>query len=152
MSILIGFGLSVNVIIWLIWTSILQALHEVETVADATNEHPLALLAEQSKKLLQKEATMFMPILSQRHPQAIVVSASLLHRLYGNKLVSLYWVGWVVNLHYSSFANCVFEMLLRKSGSWIKLHLFRNLSSMVLNILLRMLYRYFRLLTALSSM
>ncbi|KAI8546001.1 hypothetical protein RHMOL_Rhmol07G0081800 [Rhododendron molle] len=63
-----------------------RALHEVETVADATNEHPLALLAEQSKKLLQKEATMFMPILSQRHPQAIVVSASLLHRLYGNKL------------------------------------------------------------------
>lgn len=39
-----------------------------------------------------------------------------------------------------------------KCGSWIKLHLFRNLSSMVLNILLRMLYQYFRLLTALSSM
>ncbi|XP_058226009.1 protein unc-13 homolog isoform X1 [Rhododendron vialii] len=67
-------------------TAFTRALHEVETVADATNEHPLALLAEQSKKLLQKEATMFMPILSQRHPQAIVVSASLLHRLYGNKL------------------------------------------------------------------
>ncbi|PSS09914.1 Transcription elongation factor like, partial [Actinidia chinensis var. chinensis] len=65
-----------------------RALQEVETTADATNEHPLALLAEQTKKLLKKDATMFMPILSQRHPQAIVVSASLVHKLYWNKLKS----------------------------------------------------------------
>ncbi|GFZ02442.1 hypothetical protein Acr_15g0010500 [Actinidia rufa] len=65
-----------------------RALQEVETTADATNEHPLALLAEQTKKLLKKDATMFMPILSQRHPQAIVLSASLVHKLYWNKLKS----------------------------------------------------------------
>ncbi|CAK7336489.1 unnamed protein product [Dovyalis caffra] len=53
---------------------------------DAIDEHPLALLAEEIKKLLKKESTIFTPILSQRNPQAIVVSASLLHRLYGNKL------------------------------------------------------------------
>ncbi|PON53330.1 hypothetical protein PanWU01x14_203370 [Parasponia andersonii] len=53
---------------------------------DTKREHPLALLAEESKKLLKKDSTTFLPILSQRHPQATVVSASLLHRLYGNKL------------------------------------------------------------------
>lgn len=61
---------------------ILQAAERAGT----TNEHPLALLAEEIKKLLKKDTTMFMPILSQRHPQAVVVSASLLHKLYGNKL------------------------------------------------------------------
>ncbi|XAR63551.1 hypothetical protein NMG60_11023523 [Bertholletia excelsa] len=63
-----------------------RTLQEVEAQADLTNEHPLALLAEQTKKLLKKDATIFMPILSQRHPLATVVSASLLHKLYGNKL------------------------------------------------------------------
>ncbi|THG10352.1 hypothetical protein TEA_004160 [Camellia sinensis var. sinensis] len=63
-----------------------RTLQEVETTADARNEHPLALLAEQTKNLLKKDDTMFLPILSQRHPQATVVSASLLHKLYGNKL------------------------------------------------------------------
>ncbi|XP_052193238.1 protein unc-13 homolog isoform X2 [Diospyros lotus] len=63
-----------------------RSLQEVEATADATNEHPLALLAEQTKKLLKKDATMFMPILSQRHPQATLVSSSLLHKLYGIKL------------------------------------------------------------------
>ncbi|WCJ39153.1 hypothetical protein M5689_020165 [Euphorbia peplus] len=51
-----------------------------------THEHYLALLAEETKKLLKKESTIFTPILAQRHPQAVIVSASLLHRLYGVKL------------------------------------------------------------------
>lgn len=63
-----------------------RTLQEVETLADATNEHPLALLAEHAKNLLKKDATIFIHILSKRHPQAIVVSASLLHKLYGQKL------------------------------------------------------------------
>ncbi|GMY22793.1 protein unc-13 homolog isoform X1 [Fagus crenata] len=54
--------------------------------ADPIHGHPLTLLAEETKKLLKKESTMFMPIFSQRHPQAAVVSASLVHKLYGNKL------------------------------------------------------------------
>ncbi|KAH9752304.1 protein unc-13-like [Citrus sinensis] len=50
------------------------------------HEHPLALLAEETKKLLKRDSSIFMPILSKRHPQATIVSASLLHKLYGNKL------------------------------------------------------------------
>ncbi|KAL5800807.1 hypothetical protein ACOSQ3_032439 [Xanthoceras sorbifolium] len=61
---------------------ILQAVDKTST----TYEHPLALLAEETKKLLRKDSTMFMPVLSKRHPQATIVSASLLHKLYGNKL------------------------------------------------------------------
>lgn len=56
--------------------------------SDRINEHPLALLAEETKKLMKKDSTIFMPILSQRHPQAIAFSASLIHKFYGNKLVS----------------------------------------------------------------
>ncbi|CAH2073776.1 unnamed protein product [Thlaspi arvense] len=54
--------------------------------SDRINEYPLALLAEETKKLMKKDSTIFMPILSQRHPQAIAFSASLVHKLYGNKL------------------------------------------------------------------
>ncbi|KAJ0101370.1 hypothetical protein Patl1_05305 [Pistacia atlantica] len=54
--------------------------------SDTRHEHPLALLAVETTKLLRKDSTMFMPILSKRHPQATIVSASLLHKLYGHKL------------------------------------------------------------------
>ncbi|XP_023636309.1 uncharacterized protein LOC17883068 isoform X2 [Capsella rubella] len=54
--------------------------------SDRNSDHPLALLAEETKKLMKKDATVFMPVLSQRHPQAIAFSASLVHKLYGNKL------------------------------------------------------------------
>ncbi|CAH9091799.1 unnamed protein product [Cuscuta europaea] len=63
-----------------------RMLQDVETMSDAAHEHPLALLAEQTKKLLQKDKTIYMPILKQRHHNAAAVSASLLHRLYGIKL------------------------------------------------------------------
>lgn len=66
--------------------------------SDRNNEHPLALLAEETKKLMKKDSTIFMPILSQRHPQAIACSASLVHKLYGNKLVSL-----ILVFHYIKF-------------------------------------------------
>ncbi|KAH9752310.1 protein unc-13-like [Citrus sinensis] len=63
-------------------------LEEPEMVVDKSeiHEHPLALLAEETKKLLKRDSSIFMPILSKRHPQATIVSASLLHKLYGNKL------------------------------------------------------------------
>ncbi|TVU08896.1 hypothetical protein EJB05_42323, partial [Eragrostis curvula] len=60
--------------------------HIVEFKADTTHEHVLASLAEETKKLLKKETTIFTPILSKWHPQAAVISASLIHKLYGNKL------------------------------------------------------------------
>ncbi|XVE68375.1 hypothetical protein DITRI_Ditri09bG0063300 [Diplodiscus trichospermus] len=61
---------------------ILQAVDRSDTMG----EHPLALLAEEVIKLLKKDSTMFMPILCRRHPHATIVSASLIHKLYGNKL------------------------------------------------------------------
>lgn len=67
---------------------LLQILQDVETMSNATDEHPLALLGEETKKLLKRDATVFMPVLSQWNPQGVVVSASLLHKLYGSKLVS----------------------------------------------------------------
>ncbi|KAL4335248.1 hypothetical protein GQ457_07G019370 [Hibiscus cannabinus] len=61
---------------------ILQAVDKSDTMG----EHPLALLAEEVKKLLKKDSTIFMPILCQRHPHATILSASLLHKFYGSKL------------------------------------------------------------------
>ncbi|XP_044461831.1 protein unc-13 homolog isoform X2 [Mangifera indica] len=61
---------------------VLQAVDKSET----RHEHHLALLAVETTKLLRKDSSMFMPVLSKRHPQAIIFSASLLHKLYGHKL------------------------------------------------------------------
>ncbi|CAA6669484.1 unnamed protein product [Spirodela intermedia] len=63
-----------------------QVSNAVETRAETAQEHVLACLAEDSVKLLKRDATMFLPILSERHPQAPVASASIIHKLYGNKL------------------------------------------------------------------
>lgn len=60
--------------------------NQVVERVDMSHEHPLALLAEELKKLLKKDSSIFMPVLQQRHPQATVVSASLVHKLYGHKL------------------------------------------------------------------
>jgi hypothetical protein len=72
----------------------LQINQVVERV-DMSNEHPLALLAEELKKLLKKDSATFMPVLQQRHPQATIVSASLVHKLYGHKLVSVHMIVYV---------------------------------------------------------
>lgn len=63
-----------------------RILHAVEASADTALEHVLATLADECKKLLKKDSSMFMPILSQWNPRASVVSSSLIHKLYGNKL------------------------------------------------------------------
>lgn len=65
-------------------------------MSDTTNEHPLALLAEQTKKLVKNETAMYLPILTLRHRNASAVAASLIHKLYGIKLVSLH----IVCLHH----------------------------------------------------
>lgn len=120
-----------------------QILHDVET-SGASDEHPLALLAEQTKKLLKKDAIIFMPILSQRHPQAPAVSASILHKLYGIKLVRL-------NLLYVNFYLCS-SILYCSWKAYVNILIFRNRSLKELSILRRMLYLYFLLLIVLSSM
>ncbi|XP_031485081.1 protein unc-13 homolog isoform X2 [Nymphaea colorata] len=63
-----------------------RVLRDVDDASEVTREHPLALLAEELRKLLKKESTMFSPILSCWHPQAVAISVSLLHRLYGGRL------------------------------------------------------------------
>lgn len=85
------FFLSIFIAIFKEYLYFLQTLLVVERV-DMSQEHPLALLAEELKKLLKKDSITFMPVLSQRHPQATVVSASLVHKLYGNRLVSVYTI------------------------------------------------------------
>lgn len=62
-----------------------RVLHSVEK-SETNHEHSLALLAEETKKLLKRDSSLFIPILSQRDAQATIVSASLLHKLYGYKL------------------------------------------------------------------
>ncbi|XP_078152994.1 plant/protein (DUF810) isoform X1 [Carex rostrata] len=59
---------------------------EAEDKADSSGEHFLATLAEETKKLMKKDSTLYLPILAQWHPQAAVASASLIHKLYGQKL------------------------------------------------------------------
>ncbi|KMZ69915.1 hypothetical protein ZOSMA_202G00010 [Zostera marina] len=63
-----------------------RVLHYVEAKTDSSHEHVLACLAEETKKLLKTDSTIFMPIFSKWHQLAPVASASLLHKLYGNKL------------------------------------------------------------------
>ncbi|KAK4746957.1 hypothetical protein SAY87_025994 [Trapa incisa] len=54
--------------------------------SEAAHDHPLALLAEETRRLVEKDSNIFMPIFSKRHSKAAIVSASLLHRFYGHKL------------------------------------------------------------------
>ncbi|XP_078438280.1 plant/protein (DUF810) isoform X2 [Wolffia australiana] len=63
-----------------------RVLIAVETRADTAQEHVLRCLAEDSIRLLKKDAAVFLPILKERHPQAPAISASIIHNLYGNKL------------------------------------------------------------------
>ncbi|KAM0847503.1 hypothetical protein ACQ4PT_054968 [Festuca glaucescens] len=67
-------------------SAFVKIAHSVEVKADMADEHVLASLAEETKKLLKKDTNIFSPVLSRWHPQATVLSASLLHKLYGNKL------------------------------------------------------------------
>ncbi|KAL5994785.1 hypothetical protein ACLOJK_024840 [Asimina triloba] len=63
-----------------------RILHAVEATEETASEHFLALLAEESKKLLKKDTSIFAPILSKWNSLAAAISASLLHKLYGIKL------------------------------------------------------------------
>jgi hypothetical protein len=64
-----------------------QITQAAEDKADSSGDHFLATLAEETKKLMKKDSTLYLPILAQWHPQAAIASASLLHKLYGQKLV-----------------------------------------------------------------
>lgn len=68
---------------------ILQIVEEVEMNQEHDDKHPLAQLAVEVQKLAKKDANLFSPILSKWHPQAIAISACLLHTLYQKELVML---------------------------------------------------------------
>ncbi|KAI3788174.1 hypothetical protein L2E82_00889 [Cichorium intybus] len=42
-----------------VWVLFCQILQDVETISKATDEHPLALLGDETKKHLKKDATVF---------------------------------------------------------------------------------------------
>ncbi|KAG6424824.1 hypothetical protein SASPL_115244 [Salvia splendens] len=63
-----------------------RIIQDVETLSDTTNEHPLALLAEQTKKLVKNSTATYFPILTLRHQNVSAVAVSLIHKLYGIKL------------------------------------------------------------------
>uniref|UniRef100_A0A7C9DIC5 Uncharacterized protein n=2 Tax=Opuntia streptacantha TaxID=393608 RepID=A0A7C9DIC5_OPUST len=48
----------------------LVAVRAVDTMSETVHQHPLALLAEEMKKLLEKETTLFVPVLSKWHSQS----------------------------------------------------------------------------------
>lgn len=56
------------------------------------HEHPLAHLAEEIQSLAKEDANLFAPILSKWHPQAIAITACLLHSLYQKELVRFFSV------------------------------------------------------------
>ncbi|CAI0414257.1 unnamed protein product [Linum tenue] len=48
--------------------------------------HPLALLADGLKSIAEKESKVFSPVLSQWCPEALMISVSSLHQLFGEQL------------------------------------------------------------------
>uniref|UniRef100_A0A7N0ZYM5 Protein unc-13 homolog n=1 Tax=Kalanchoe fedtschenkoi TaxID=63787 RepID=A0A7N0ZYM5_KALFE len=64
------------------FTRIVQSVEK----SDSRHVHTLALLANEINELLKKDVSMFMPILSKWFMHATVISSSLVHKLYGNKL------------------------------------------------------------------
>lgn len=63
-----------------------RIVEEVENNQEHDERHPLALLADEVQRLAKKDANVFSPILSKWHPQAIAISACLLHTLYQKEL------------------------------------------------------------------
>ncbi|KAH7659533.1 Protein unc-13-like protein [Dioscorea alata] len=49
-------------------------------------KHPLAILANELKLIVEKDANVFIPILSQHFPQVRIHSSRILHQLYGEQL------------------------------------------------------------------
>lgn len=55
--------------------------------SEVNGGHILALLAEELQSVAERENNIFNPVLSQWFPEAVVLSSSLLHKLYREKLV-----------------------------------------------------------------
>lgn len=55
--------------------------------SEVNGGHILALLAEELQSVAERENNIFNPVLSQWFLEAVVLSSSLLHKLYREKLV-----------------------------------------------------------------
>lgn len=61
----------------------------INTGSKVDKKHPLALLASELKSIAERQLTVYHPVLRLWYAEAGVVSASILHRFYGERLVSL---------------------------------------------------------------
>lgn len=52
--------------------------------------HPLAILASELKQIAEKDLSIFSPILRRWYPGCAMISAKMLHQLYGERLVCLW--------------------------------------------------------------
>ncbi|KAJ4954056.1 hypothetical protein NE237_030888 [Protea cynaroides] len=63
-----------------------RALKTIDPKSEAEKRHPLAVLADDLKLIVERESTVFNPILLHWYPAAGIVASMLLHQLYGDKL------------------------------------------------------------------
>lgn len=64
-----------------------QVLDLLHIKSKTEQKHPLAILANELKLIVEKDANVFIPILSLHFPQVIMHSSRILHQLYGEQLV-----------------------------------------------------------------
>ncbi|KAJ0962092.1 hypothetical protein J5N97_029920 [Dioscorea zingiberensis] len=65
-----------------------RALDLLDIKSKMEQKHPLAVLANELKRIAEKEGSVFIPILSSHFPQLGMHSSQLLHQLYGDQLRS----------------------------------------------------------------
>lgn len=64
----------------------LQVASAIDLKSKVEKKHPLALLANELRLIVERELNVFGPVLHQHYPEAGMVSAMLLHNSYGEKL------------------------------------------------------------------
>lgn len=74
---------------------IMKFMDCISQVIDATigsvkgKMHPLAILASELRQIAEKDLSIFSPVLGRWYPECAMVTAKMLHQLYGERLVWL---------------------------------------------------------------
>ncbi|XP_043689264.1 protein unc-13 homolog isoform X2 [Telopea speciosissima] len=63
-----------------------RALKTIDLKSETEKRHPLAVLADDLKMIVERESIVFNPVLLCWCPAAGIISSTLLHQLYGDKL------------------------------------------------------------------
>ncbi|XP_042503739.1 protein unc-13 homolog [Macadamia integrifolia] len=63
-----------------------RALKAIDRKSETEKRHPLAVLADDLKMIVERQSTVFNPVLLHWCPAAGIISSTLLHQLYGDKL------------------------------------------------------------------